>query len=154
MDTTPPATEDRAAPTGTGRSLLWPTVGIVAAGGATALFLTTVDPGSANPLAAAYLGCPSRTWFGVLCPLCGGTRAARAVVTGDVGAVWRLNLVLPVLLALGAWAYLAAATRGWRRGRVPPVPRTRGFWLPLGMLTALYGVLRNLPFEPFTLLAP
>lgn len=153
MEPTTSATRPAASPRRARCPLLWPTVGLVAAGGATALFLTTVEPGSSNPLAVAYVECPSRALFGVLCPLCGGTRAARAVVTGDLGAVARLNLVLPVLLVLSAWAYLASATRGWRRA-VPPVPRTRRLWLPLGALTVLYGVLRNLPFEPFSVLAP
>jgi hypothetical protein len=153
-DPPPPAPPAPGASVGSSRAArLLPgvAVGALAAGAVT--FLVAVEPGSSNPLAALYLECPSRTLFGVLCPLCGGTRAARALVAGDVRAVPGLNLVLPVLLVLGAWAALAATT--WRgRSRIPPVPRTAGFWGTLGVLTVVYGVLRNLPVEPFIWLAP
>lgn len=132
---------------------LWPSLTVIGLGGTAAAFLVTVEPGSSSPLAALYVQCPSLTLFGVLCPLCGGTRAARALVSGDLRAVAGFNLVLPVLIVLGAWAWLASITAG-ARAPVPPVPRTRRLWVSLGAATVLYAVLRNLPWEPFTWLAP
>lgn len=128
---------------------------LVAGGGlAAAGFLTFVEPGSTNPLAALYVTCPSRTLLGVACPLCGGTRAAQALLRGEVREMARLNLVLPVLVVLGAWAWLASMTRDAVRWRVPAIPRRRWLWGTLGVLFVAYGVLRNLPWSPFTALAP
>ncbi len=128
-------------------------VGVVAGlgvGAAAFGFVAAVPPGSGHALAAVYLPCPSLTLFGVLCPLCGGTRAARALVTGDLLAVPGRNALLPLLLVLGSWALVASLSGG----RVRSVPRSGRFWAVIGILTLLYGVLRNLPWEPFVWLAP
>jgi hypothetical protein len=140
-------------PPSTVRQLALP-LALAGAGVAAFAFVGLVRPDSGNPLAAVYLSCPSRVVFGVYCPLCGGTRAARALATGDPGAVLGLNALLPVLLGLGLWAFTHRVGRvlGWLR--VPPLPRNATFWSVLGALTVVYGVVRNLPWEPFTLLAP
>ncbi len=48
-------------------------------------------------------GCWFRRWTKVSCPGCGGTRAAGALLRGDVVAAFRHNLLLPLgLLVLAA----------------------------------------------------
>lgn len=50
--------------------------------------------------------CPSAGWLGVPCPGCGLTRAARALLTGNVGEALRLHplvfVAAPALLALSS----------------------------------------------------
>ncbi|MFP4149577.1 MAG: DUF2752 domain-containing protein [Nitriliruptoraceae bacterium] len=99
-----------------------------------------------------FPSCPSRTLFGVWCPLCGGTRSAHALASGDLRAAVRLNAFLPVLVVLTAWSWLAWVSRGRGRWPLPAIPRW--LWWTVGLAWLAYGVLRNLPVEPFTSWAP
>jgi hypothetical protein len=54
--------------------------------------------------------------FGVMDPLCGGTRALRLVVRGQLGAAWRYNPLGPLLVA-GAAATVARHAVGHRTRR-------------------------------------
>lgn len=96
--------------------------------------------------------CPSRTLFGVLCPLCGSTRSAHALATGRPGDAVAFNAFLPVLVLLTAWSWLAWVGRSVGRRLLPAVPRW--LWWGFGALWLAYGVLRNLPLEPFASWAP
>ena len=96
--------------------------------------------------------CPSRTLFGVLCPLCGGTRSAHALATGRPGDAVVFNAFLPVLVLLTAWSWVAWVGRSIGSHLLPAVPRW--LWWGVGLLWLVYGVLRNLPVEPFAFWAP
>lgn len=85
--------------------------------------------------------CLFRSATGLLCPGCGATRAARALLHGELLAALRLNALavvgLPVAAAFGAWASLRS--RSGSPVRVPP--------LLLGLLAAAvlaFTVARNL----------
>lgn len=80
-------------------------------------------------------------WY---CPGCGTTRALHQLLHGNVGAAFRFNALAISLLPLVG--YLAARSD---RGGVRP----SWIWLLVGVLIA-FGVLRNIPAYPFTLLAP
>jgi hypothetical protein len=107
-----------------------------------------------HPNPAITLACPSLTLFGVFCPLCGGTRGAYSLMTGDLAAMLGYNALLPVLLILATWGWIAWTTRrlGW--SAVPGIPRRGLVFASFGALALVYGVARNFPWEPFTLLAP
>ncbi|MFA7343710.1 MAG: DUF2752 domain-containing protein [Terrimicrobiaceae bacterium] len=63
----------------------------------------------------AFLPCGFHAMSGLPCPLCGGTRAARAVLHGDLQAAAYLNPLAFPVLALFALAFvvlLAEAARG------------------------------------------
>jgi hypothetical protein len=94
-----------------------------------------------------FPACPSRTLFGVWCPLCGGTRSAHALATGQLAEAVRFNAFLPVLVVLTAWSWVAWVGRVRQRGRLPAVPRW--LWTGVGIAWLAYGILRNLPMEPF-----
>lgn len=95
--------------------------------------------------------CPFQALTGWDCPLCGGTRAARALLTGDVPAALDHNVVVTVL----AFAMVAAlAGWAWRRrsGRQPAplIPWRSTVALPIVLvLLAGFTVVRNLPGVPF-----
>lgn len=86
--------------------------------------------------------CPLHALTGLWCPTCGVTRAAHQLLHGHVAAALRFNPLLVVLLpvaAVGAW-------RGWLR-------RPAVGWMLLTVVV-LFGIIRNVPVEPFTLLKP
>jgi hypothetical protein len=99
-----------------------------------------------------FPACPSRTLFGVWCPLCGGTRSAHALATGDLSGAVGFNAFVPVLVLLTAWSWAAWVTRLRARWTLPAVPRW--LWWSIGLAWLAYGVLRNLPVEPFASWTP
>lgn len=98
--------------------------------------------------------CIFHTTTGLHCPGCGGTRAAHALLHGDVrqAAAWNVLalVVVPVLAGYGIY-YLVALIRH-RRAPVPQIPRVA--IIVIVAVFVLFMILRNLPFEPFTSLAP
>ena len=87
--------------------------------------------------------CPLHRTTGLWCPLCGGTRATRELMHGDLGAAMGYN---PFALALEAVAvllvarWLLASARGLRRPLV-----TGGEGILFGVALAVFAVVRNLP---------
>ena len=90
--------------------------------------------------------CPLHATTGWWCPLCGGTRATRALLSGRLATSLHDNaLAVPIIVAI-AWALAAWA---WPRLRIR-LPAA-ALWSAIGFL-ALFAVLRNLP--GLTALAP
>ena len=93
--------------------------------------------------------CPLRALTGLDCPLCGATRATHALVHGQLATALDFNalyvVLVPVMLLLGLlWLV---------RGRVPAlVRRASTAWVLLSVGVA-FAVVRNLPFEPFSVLS-
>lgn len=101
---------------------------------------------------AYFPKCPLYSLTGWHCTGCGTTRALHALAHGDVSQALASNS----LLVLGAPVLVIGWT--WRRaltlhGRPPGVFAAKWIWLILGVIVA-YGVLRNVPYYPCTLLAP
>ncbi len=84
---------------------------------AVALFL--LDPATSG----LFPPCLFRSATGLLCPGCGATRAAHALLHGDLAAALRLNALavvgLPAAATVGAWGALRA--RSGRPLRIPPL---------------------------------
>ncbi|GAA3560654.1 DUF2752 domain-containing protein [Amycolatopsis ultiminotia] len=138
----------------------------VPARGARAVALALAGPGAVVAgagvaCAAVWLGdpttpggplpvCPTKLLFGIDCPGCGGMRMAYSLLHGDFSAALHYNAVALVFVALLAWSG-AAWTAGRLRGRA-----MRSWlhwrWTPhvVGVTFALWFVLRNLPFAPFS----
>jgi len=90
-----------------------------------------------------YPGCPLRRLTGLYCPGCGGLRALQALARGHLIEALHFNaliLFLPLLLM--------APSSLWRR-----INPNVCLWVAI-LLTLFYGVIRNLPWAPFVLLAP
>jgi hypothetical protein len=97
-------------------------------------------------------------WFhaltGLYCPGCGATRALHALLHGEVGRAMDHNFLVVVIgPAIIAWAFflLYGALRHNRIARLAvPSSVVAGALL----LAATFTILRNLPFAPFSSLAP
>jgi hypothetical protein len=101
-----------------------------------------------------YPTCWFHTVTGLHCPGCGGTRCAYALLHGDLGQAAAFNIMVLVYLpyvAVTAFnaCWHAIAGRPLLRGRLPAWTIKVTF-----VLLILFWILRNLPFAPFTLLAP
>lgn len=107
-----------------------------------------------DPETASFLPC---AWFeitGTHCPGCGITRALHDLLHGRVVAAFGHNAVgLLVLLVAAGWlawpAWIALRDDRWE---APRYPRHAARWLIV--VGVAWAVLRNLPWAPFTLLAP
>ena len=91
--------------------------------------------------------CPLHRTTGLWCPLCGGTRATRELMHGDLWAAMGYNpfaLVLEVVVMVLVARWLLAWLRGQRR---PLVTGREG--ILLGVALAVFAVVRNLPGMQF-----
>jgi hypothetical protein len=95
--------------------------------------------------------CPFHALTGLWCPFCGGTRALWAVTQGDWRLMLHANALLPVIVAVAVWSWLASTGRatGWWE---LPVPRGRVLGVAAAVVLVCFTVLRNLP--GFGALAP
>jgi len=96
--------------------------------------------------------CLFRRWTGWSCPGCGGTRCVGRLLHGDLAGALAAN-PLVVLCGLFAAGWLAAAVAAEWRGRPVPALSARLVWALFGV-AAVFALTRNLPWWPFTLLAP
>ncbi|MGI8639896.1 MAG: DUF2752 domain-containing protein [Pyrinomonadaceae bacterium] len=107
-----------------------------------------------NPTTAGFFPvCPLHAITGLNCPGCGLTRGFHALFHGDVLTALHFNALLPVYLFIGCYFFVSlglTAVRG--RGLSLNLFKPRLLW---GFLIVLivFGVVRNLPFYPFTILA-
>lgn len=127
-------------------------LGLGAAAGAAALgtvLLYRFDPNApGNP----FPGCVFLALTGFYCPGCGMTRAAHALVHLQFARAFAMNPA--VMTGLAMVPGLLAWQAGWRARWFAPVVRVMSepkFWLAA---IPVYWVARNLPWFPFTLLAP
>lgn len=123
---------------GGGHRKAW-TVILIAAIAAAAVPIYLFDPAEA----CVFPPCPVHWIFRVYCPGCGTLRAVHHLLHGRVADGFRMNpgmvVLLPVLIGLllkPGWA--GKAWVAWA----------------IGAFLVLYCIARNLPFQPFSLLAP
>jgi hypothetical protein len=104
--------------------------------------------------AAILPECSFRRLTGLHCPGCGGTRCTYRLLDGDLGGAIAMNAAIVVLLFTAVVLVGMAVVREWK-GRPDALPLIPG-WLAwsLATLVVVFGVTRNLPWWPFTLLAP
>ncbi len=95
--------------------------------------------------------CPLHAFTGLFCPGCGTTRALYLLVHGHPVQAMGENALSMLLLPFVLYELGAALTLGWPR--LSSQLRPWVLWSLLAVVI-LFGVLRNLPFAPFTMLAP
>ena len=107
-----------------------------------------LDP-SRTPI---YPGCFFHRLTGLDCPGCGSLRALHALLHGHPVTALHDNLLLVISIPLLAWLTFRFA---WNRIQGRPAKTLRPLWLWLYLAAwLLFGVLRNLPFQPFASFAP
>lgn len=94
-----------------------------------------------------YPSCLFQVATGFFCPGCGTLRALHRLLHGQVLEALRYNALTVAVLPIAAWV-LAREARGAKR------PLSLAALWALVLVVVLFGVLRNVPFEPFTRLAP
>jgi hypothetical protein len=126
----------------------------VAGGAATVGLLALRDPNTSG----SYGLCPLLALTGLDCPFCGGLRGTSALLHGDVATALDHNALLPLFLGV---AIALAVTAFARAGRVDGVSASRStrlrpltirpaaLWWSLGVVTAIFFVVRNLPWFPY-----
>ena len=101
-----------------------------------------------------YATCPFKALTDLNCPGCGTLRGLHELTHGHLGTAFGLNplmvLSLP-FIAFSIMKYIVAGILG-RPERKIFIPSVF-IWLLLGIII-LFWILRNLPYYPFTLLAP
>lgn len=109
-----------------------------------------VDPAESD----IYPPCPFHAVTGLYCPGCGSTRALHQLLHGHLGEAFGLNPLMILMLPYLGYSLLSSVMFGLRGRALPNLP-TSPYWGWLAFWTVLiYGVLRNLPYSPFSLLAP
>lgn len=123
--------------------------GILFMAAAGAAFLYTHQPGT------ILLPCFFHMFTGLYCPGCGSGRACYYLLHGQIGMAFSSNPLMVILLPLIS-LYVVARTADWVITGGNHVDRKISVRLLLWILAAVlvYGVLRNIPVFPFTLLAP
>ena len=116
--------------------------------GLTALYYW--DPGAT----AGFQLCPLRALTGYYCPGCGTLRGLHRLLHGNLAAALAYNplMVMTVPLAI-YWLCSEIAAVAWNKKLPKPELSPRLLWGTLYFLIA-FGILRNVPFYPLTLLAP
>lgn len=102
--------------------------------------------------------CQLHSLTGLHCPGCGLTRSVHALLNGEVSQALAYNVLWPIALPLIAFTF-GKSLWSWAWGDLPR-RKARKPWLPawapyvlMGLLLA-FSVARNIPYHPFTLLAP
>lgn len=98
--------------------------------------------------------CPLYSVTGFACPGCGLTRGFHALFHGDISAALGFNLFIPVYLLIFAALFVSlflVVIRGIKFPRWPV--SVTAIWSFL-VLLLVFGVVRNIPAYPFTLLFP
>ena len=101
---------------------------------------------------SAMPACSVRRLTGLHCPGCGGTRCAIKLLEGDFAGAAMMNPAVFLLALAFAAVVLAGVWQECRGGNGPVFPA----WLAwaMGALVLVFGLVRNLPWWPFTLLVP
>ena len=100
-----------------------------------------------------YPRCLFHMFTGLHCPGCGLTRCFHALAHGDLLQALAYNaLFFFMLIPLGwlGWQQV----RAWRNQAVQPRPMPAWVIRILVWIVVVFGILRNVKFFPFTLLAP
>lgn len=124
--------------------------GILALVLSAAVFLFVNDPQTSG----LYPPCVIHASTGLHCPGCGMARAVYHMLHGDVPAALGFNLLIILAMPLFCWFVISESCILLRGRPVPTlVPPSYWGWLVLALVLA-FGLVRNVPTLPFTLLAP
>ena len=119
---------------------------MVAGSGVVAYF----DPTQANFLPV----CPLYSLTGLACPGCGLTRGFHALFHGDVLTALDFNALIPVWVVIFSYVGMSLVLLAIRGKGLPMWPVRPKFLVGFMIVLMTFGVLRNIPTWPFTILFP
>src|SRR4051794_34568300 len=109
-----------------------------------------LDPTKVNFLTV----CPLYSLTGFACPGCGLTRGFHALFHGDVLAALDLNALIPVWVVIFGYVWMSLVLLAVRGKGLPMWPVWPKFLFVFMIVLLTFGVLRNIPAWPFTILFP
>ena len=101
-----------------------------------------------------FPGCPLLEHTGLACPGCGLTRGFHALFHGDIYTALDYNALVPVFAIGFAWAMFLMGNVVIRGKKLTFSLFPESLIYASIVLLALFGILRNLPYEPFSFLFP
>lgn len=127
----------------------------VAGSGAAAMAAGAGVVGYFEPTTAGFFPvCPLYSLTGFACPGCGLTRGFHALFHGDVLGALDYNAMLPFFAALIGFGFVSLIYFAARGRRIPVnLLHPNALWV-FFVLLLVFGVARNLPWYPFTILFP
>lgn len=128
---------------------------IIAAAGVSVCVAGTAAVWYFDPVNAGFFpACPLYTATGFACPGCGLTRAFHALFHGDILTALDYNAMLPLIIVFLGYLFLSMLMVAIRGRGLGMGKKTIGLvWITFVMLL-VFGVLRNIPAYPFTILFP
>ena len=98
--------------------------------------------------------CPLYALTGFACPGCGLTRGFHALFHGDVLTALDLNALIPIWTVVFGYLFLSLVMTATRGRGLPWRFITPAILFGFLIVLLTFGVLRNLPYYPFTILFP
>jgi hypothetical protein len=98
--------------------------------------------------------CPLHALTGWYCPGCGSLRAMHQLLNGHVQAAFAMNPFAVIALPFLLYGFASQISLEVRGRRLPAFFIPGGWIWTLAVTIVVFGILRNLSFAPFNLLAP
>ena len=98
--------------------------------------------------------CPLLALTGFACPGCGLTRGFHALFHGDVVTALDFNALIPVWAVIFGYVWVSMLLLAVRGKGLPMWPTRPNFLWTFMIALVTFGILRNLPFYPFSVLFP
>lgn len=114
------------------------------------LVLRVYDPATTG----IFPPCPLRYLTGLYCPGCGSLRAIHQLLLGNIREAWALNPLTVMLLPFVSYGLVSQTLRYFSGRGLPHVFIPANWIWALCAVVVLFGILRNIPYHPFVLLAP
>jgi len=100
-----------------------------------------------------YLPCYIRSITGFLCPICGSSRSLHALVHGNFLFAIRSNVFLVITICTGFLFYITTfVEKVFKKKVTVKISYKCGYIITVILM--VYGIIRNIPYFPFTYLTP
>lgn len=128
---------------------------ILAAAGAVSIAAGSGLIAYLDPAKTSYVpACPVLSLTGYACPGCGMTRGLHSLFHGDVISAIDFNALIPFATLVVAYGFLSLVLYAIR-GRGLPMGMVKPIYLIVVLVVLIgFGILRNIPVYPFTILFP
>ena len=128
----------------------WRVVAVITCAFTVVAALYLFDPATSG----IFPPCPLRYFTGWYCPGCGSLRAIHQLLHGNLSAALGLNPLTILLLPFIVYGITSFVMFEIRGQHLPSVFLRAACIRALCAVIVVFGIVRNLPFHPFDLLAP